>query len=246
MRTNPEAVALPVPTNQQTEAQRIKTVYEQRRATIPAYRYSYFNRPNLFLIQSRERALLAALGKHYTHDLRDSKILDVGCGTGNTLRNFLQYGASASNLFGIDLLEERVELAKQQSPGISICTGDASQLPFERGVFDLVSQFTVFTSILDPKIKQAIAREMLRVLKPEGTIIWYDFLVNNPSNPAVRGIRKREIAQLFTPCRMFLQRTTLAPPLVRWLASRSWVLCHLLERACVLNTHYLGLLQQSS
>jgi UDP-N-acetylglucosamine 2-epimerase len=40
-------------------------------------------------------------------------------------------------------------------------------------------------------LKRRIAFEMLRVLKKKGLIVWYDFLVSNPRNPVVRGLRKR-------------------------------------------------------
>ena len=36
-------------------------------------------------------------------------------------------------------------------------------------------------------MKQAVAEEMLRVLKPQGLILWYDYHVNNPWNKDVRG-----------------------------------------------------------
>ena len=64
-------------------------------------------------------------------------------------------------------------------------------------------------------MKQAIAREMLRVLKPQGSILWYDFFMDNPRNSNVRGIGRRELASLFPDCRIWLRRVTLAPPLAR-------------------------------
>jgi len=39
-------------------------------------------------------------------------------------------------------------------------------------------------------MKKKIAGEMLRVLKPSGFILWYDYHMNNPKNPDVRGLRK--------------------------------------------------------
>lgn len=50
--------------------------------------------------------------------------------------------------------------------------GNAENLPYEDESFDIVMQFTVFTSILDSEMKQNIAREMLRVIKPDGIILW--------------------------------------------------------------------------
>src|SRR5437867_12293533 len=58
--------------------------------------------------------------------------------------------------------------------------GNAAQLAFPEATFDLVCQSMVFTSILDHGMKQQIAAEMLRVVKIEGLILWYDFHVNNP------------------------------------------------------------------
>ena len=103
-------------------------------------------------------------------------------------------------------------------------------------------QFTVFTSVLDAVMKHQIAAEMLRVVKDEGFIVWYDFHVNNPWNPDVRGIKKREIAQLFPGCRLTLQRLTLVPPLARLLAPYSWLACYGLGKIPWLCTHYLGLI----
>jgi hypothetical protein len=74
--------------------------------------------------------------------------------------------------------------------------------------------------------------------------LWYDYLVNNPRNPDVRGVPKSEIAQLFPHCRMRLQRITLAPPLVRSLAPYSWMTCELLAKIPLLCTHYLGAIQK--
>ncbi len=78
---------------------------------------------------------------------------------------------------------------------------DASNLPFEDESFDIVVQFTVFTSILKKGIKKDIAKQILRALKKEGIIIWYDFSYNNPRNPDVIGIKKKEIVNLFPNCK---------------------------------------------
>ena len=127
---------------------------------------------------------------------------------------------------------------------VTIRCGNATELGFPDGVFDLVVQSTVFTSVLDSRVKQRIASEMLRVVKKEGLILWYDFLVSNPRNPDVRGLKKREIYQLFPDCCIELQRITLAPPLVRFVAPYSWMACYLLERIPWLCTHYLGAIRR--
>jgi hypothetical protein len=102
------------------------------------------------------------------------------------------------------------------------------------------------TSILDDGMKKAVAIEMLRVLKPAGIILWYDFLFNNPKNPQVRGIGAREIRALFPDCLVTLRRITLAPPIARRLVPVTWIGALLLEKITFLNTHYLGIIRKLS
>jgi ubiquinone/menaquinone biosynthesis C-methylase UbiE len=163
---------------------------------------------------------------------------------GGELRNFIRYGASPENLFGIDLLPDRIGIAKKISPNIDFRCGDASEIPYEDESFDMVLQFTVFTSILDKGMKRSIATEMLRVLKPDGIVLWYDYHMNNPKNPDVKGVKKQEIYELFPGCLIDLKRITLAPPITRLLARHSWFACYLLERLKVFNTHYLGVIRK--
>src|SRR3989442_4123843 len=80
---------------------------------------------------------------------------------------------------------------------------------------DMVLQSLLFTSILDGEVRRAVAREMLRVVRQDGWILWYDFHVDNPWNPDVRRVGRREMAALFPGCHIELQRLTLAPPLSR-------------------------------
>jgi hypothetical protein len=108
-----------------------------------------------------------------------------------------------------------------------------------------VSAFTVFTSILDPLVKRAIADDMLRVLKPGGAILWYDFRFNNPANPNVRGIGGVEIRSLFRNCNVILKRVTLAPPIARRVVPVTWTGAALLEQVPWLRTHYVAVIRKS-
>jgi len=225
------------------EISRIKEAYA-RRAIYVGDRYSVFNVASLFIIQGLERALLRMLKDNDLTSLEGKRILEVGCGTGGVLRRFIQYGADPANLYGIDLLADRIERARYLSPNVDFRCGNAEQLPYDDESFDIVMQFTVFTSILDPRMKRNVAREMLRVLKRDGIILWYDYHMNNPRNPDVRGVGKREIQALFPDCSIDLRRVTLAPPLTRLLAPYSWLVCYLLEKIPLLCTHYLGVIRK--
>jgi SAM-dependent methyltransferase len=226
------------------EVERIKKAYERRKTGDKGRLYSYFNQGHLYIIHQREKGLIDSLKQLRLTDLSDRKILDIGCGSGGVLREFVKYGANPKNLYGIDLLEERIEKARELNPSIDFRCGDASNLPYEDHFFDIVMQFTVFTSILDSGMKEGIASEMLRLLKADGTIIWYDYYVNNPWNADVKGVKKKEIQELFPNCALSLKRVTLAPPIVRALVPVSTLLCLMLEKIPFLRTHYLGMIRR--
>ena len=186
------------------------------------------------------------LSGHGVGSLEGKKVLEIGCGTGYWLRAFLEWGALPENVFGIDLLPERVEQARKLCPhGVYWECGNAASLRFPDGSFDLVMQSVVFSSILDPEMRQQIAGEMLRVLKRGGLALWYDFFVNNPRNPDVRGIRSNEIRKLFPGCQIYLRRITLAPPIGRLVGRYSPLAYMLLSHSKILCTHYLGLIKKN-
>src|SRR5260370_39862552 len=100
------------------------------------------------------------------------KILEVGCGTGFWLREFIKWGARPENLVGLDLLPDRIEECRRLCPGkVTVHCRNASSLESPCESFDLVLQSTVFSSVLDAAIKRQMADEMLRVLRPEGIIL---------------------------------------------------------------------------
>ncbi len=87
-----------------------------------------------------------------------------------------------------------------------------------------------------------MAREITRVLTPGGALLWYDFAVNNPRNPNVRKVGREELRALFPELRGRIRSATLAPPLTRMVAPRSWVAATLLEALPPLHTHLLAVL----
>jgi ubiquinone/menaquinone biosynthesis C-methylase UbiE len=225
------------------EVERIRYAYD-RRKEFAGDRYSLFHPANQFMLFQREKKILELLHKHGLNPLSDKKILDVGCGNGGPLRDFISYGALPQNLYGLDLLEDKIEQARMLSPNIDFRCGNAEELPYEDGSFDIVMQFTVFTSILDDGMKRNVAKEMLRVLRPDGVILWYDYFVSKPTNRDTRGVRRKEIEGLFPGCIFDFHRITLAPPIARLVAPWSFLLCYLLELISWLRTHYLAVIRK--
>lgn len=201
--------------------------------------YSLANKPHLFAIQQRQRAVVEMLTRHNAWPLEDKRILEIGSGSGGVLLEFLNYGADPALLHGTDILEERISSAHQRLPHVAVNCADGRYLPYPDRSFDLIASFTVFSSILDEAISYTVAKEMVRVVKPNGLILWYDFWVN-PVNKQTRGIKPQQIREYFPNCTYDFKRITLAPPLARRTVPIAWTWSILLEQLRVLNTHYIA------
>ena len=186
-----------------SEVERIRAEYARREQRIPMDFYSLGRPANLFAHQQKARMLLQFLDDAGASPIDGKRILDVGCGAGEQLVEFESWGARRKDLAGIDLLEARVARAVARlgrcgdDSGADLRAGDASELPWPDETFDIAHQSTVFTSIIDGAMKRAVAGEIVRVLKPRGILIWYDFLFNNPRNRSVRGSASVRFARCF-------------------------------------------------
>jgi len=107
-----------------------------------------------------------AIEKHYT-------ILDVGCGGGRTVHKLAGI-ASEGKVYGIDHSEESVSTSRGTNKRliamgrVRILHGSVSSLPFSDHMFDVAT--AVETHVFWPDLI-ADMREVLRVLKPRGTLI---------------------------------------------------------------------------
>ena len=185
----------------------------------------------------RVRETLVVLGRA---DLSESRILEVGCGTGNNLFLFKSLGASPDAMDGAEIIPARAEAARRNHPDVRIWVGDAQALPYTDAYFDIELVSVVFSSILSDETARRVAREMGRVLKPGGVIIWYDARLPNPWNPNVKRYRRSDVARLFPGFAVELGSVTLLPPLARMLSSRSIWLYRPLERIPFLRSHLVG------
>src|SRR5688572_21967794 len=100
-----------------TEVERLHETYRQygeRETRHP--KWCKENAGNQAIIAERTSALEALLRSSQLLPFHDQQILDVGCGTGAVLDGLRNWGAKPENLFGVDLLQERVEQACQRFP----------------------------------------------------------------------------------------------------------------------------------
>lgn len=112
-------------------------------------------------------------------------VLDVGSGVGGTSRCLAkEFGCRVT---GIDLTDEYCRAATMLSAKTGLAhlveyrQGDATKLPFDDGVFDVVWTEHMAMNIPD---KTKLYMEMHRVLKPGGTLAIYDVLAG-PSGPVL-------------------------------------------------------------
>jgi SAM-dependent methyltransferase len=231
------------PVETAAEVERLREVY--RGYSLRGLRHSKWsvaNRGNQALVAERRRALRDVLATAGWVPLGSRRVLEVGCGTGEQLAAFKQLGAAPKNLFGIDLVPDRIRRARRDFPELTFQRANAETLPFAADTFDLVAAFTVFTSILSPAMAANVAREINRVLRSGGAVIWYDFRISNPCNRHVRGVSRQRIRRLFPGFTLTLKTVSLLPPLARRLGALTGALYPGLSRIPFLRTHYLGLL----
>jgi len=164
----------------------------------------------------RERALLQLLAAQGWGDLSQRRVLEVGCGSGGNLLEWLRMGAAPEHLSGIELLSKRLAQARRALPAATtLIEGDALQVAIEPASQDVVMQSTVFSSLLDDAFQHSLADAMWRWTKPGGAVLWYDFTVNNPRNADVRGVPLARVRELFPLGHITTCRVTLAPPISR-------------------------------
>jgi len=195
--------------------------------------------------QEKERICLRFLRRFPLDQLPHLRVLEIGSGFGQNLQQFVRWGFSPSNLVGSELLAERTEIARQLLPeAITLFSGDSTQLNLAPGSFDVVQLSTVLSSILDDDFQQLLADTAWSFVRPGGAILWYDFVVNNPRNPDVRGVPPKRIRLLFPDARIELQSATLAPPVARFVTCWAPRLYPVLNCIPLLRTHVLGWLQK--
>jgi ubiquinone/menaquinone biosynthesis C-methylase UbiE len=222
------------------EVLRIQEVYAERERTHGSHKD---NAGRQRLLLERDITLERSLADRFDRPLSPCRILDVGCGYGRLLGWCYERGVRAENLFGIDILTNRIKIARETYPAFAFTQGNAEQLPYPDAWFDLVVVFTVFSSILDDAMAQRVARNIDRVLARRGAVVWYDIRYPNPWNPAVRPMTKPRIRRLFPTFALNLKSLSLLPVVAHRLGPQMDLPYHLLASIPILRSHHFGLLR---
>lgn len=143
---------------------------------IRTYRYYAPVYDRLFgaVLEPGRRALAQAVGA-----LRPERVLEVGVGTGLTLRHY----PGATALTGIDISEAMIEIARRRAarlPGhrIELLTMNAEAMAFPDQSFDCVTLPYVLSVTPDPP---RLCAEIRRVCRRGGTIFVLNHFSGNPA-----------------------------------------------------------------
>jgi ubiquinone/menaquinone biosynthesis C-methylase UbiE len=103
------------------------------------------------------------------------RVLDLGCGTGNLISLLLEEFPDVK-FSGVDPSSGMREVCAERfadQPNVQISEGDAYNIPFPDGSFDLIVSSLALHHV-PPENKPDIAAEMARVLEPGGRFIHAD------------------------------------------------------------------------
>ncbi|MCW5666927.1 MAG: class I SAM-dependent methyltransferase [Piscinibacter sp.] len=225
------------------ELERAAARYRERDASAALTGFWSLRNPAvLHVAQERERValqLLAAAGI----DLAALRVLDVGCGFGLEFTSLLRWGVRGQALIGIDLMHERLRVARGISPALLV-QASGTALPLRDASLDLVCQNVVFSSIVDPAARRASAAEMLRVLRPGGWLLWYDAFRTRARDPHFRAVPRAEVEALF-PGLAWRWRTLTSDIGIAARLRRVPGALALLDASGLARTHLLGLGQRA-
>lgn len=133
---------------------------------------------------TRIAASMRESGEAFVRDLgitEGLKVLDLGCGDGTTAVPAAELGA---DVLGVDIASNLVAAGKARAQALGLTNlsfqeGDATDLSeLDDQSFDLV--ISVFGAMFAPRPFD-VAKEMVRVTKPEGRIVMGNWIPNDPT-----------------------------------------------------------------
>ena len=149
------------------------------------------------------------------HDLSARRLLEVGCGVGDNLLDFLRMGFSPRALVGIEASPALFAHAMQRLPsGVTLMQGDPTAMALPEASEDIVFHSGVFSALLDGPFQWRLAQTMWQWVMPGGGVLWYDRVIPANSGSA-EGVAVARVRELFPQGRFTVRRLTLASTLAR-------------------------------
>ncbi|MBI4846028.1 MAG: methyltransferase domain-containing protein [Candidatus Omnitrophica bacterium] len=110
------------------------------------------------------------------------RVLDLGCGAGLDLYFYARSVGPEGRVYGLDISEDMVNRAKDNMKkttieNAEIHAGESDRLFFNDSFFDVVASNGIYN--LSPD-KEAVMREVYRVLKPGGRTVFCEIVLKEP------------------------------------------------------------------
>ena len=113
-------------------------------------------------------------------DVKNKKILDLGCGPGIYAKKLVRMGAKVE---GIDISSEMIKLARKECPEASFKRGNIEKLPYKNSKFDVVICSLVIDHL---EVLIPMFNEVKRVLKKRGIFVFSGY------NPVSESAKKEK------------------------------------------------------
>ncbi len=141
--------------------------------------YSQLRKTNKqFYNEYLEMPATLSLLKH----LKNKNLLDLGCGPGIYAKILQRRGA---HVFGIDISDKMIEIAKRNNRNIDFRVGSGYDLPYDSSFFDVAVAALSLEHFAD---LDRVLKEVNRVMKRGGTFV---FSIGNPVVAATHSAGKR-------------------------------------------------------
>lgn len=146
--------------------------------------FSAVNLPEKYINRNSVKLVLETIGDC---DLKGRRVLDVGCGRGGAIHVMHEFFEPAS-LTGVDLSAEAIQFCRKahKHGNVSFHEGDAENLPWEDGSFDVV--VNIESSHSYPNVR-SFYMEAWRTLVPGGYLLYADVMSRKKSNEGLGIVR---------------------------------------------------------
>lgn len=195
------------------------------------------NRGVLFQTLASERSVVRAFHE-IPLETSGMRVLDIGCGSGASWYQLFRLGVKPRNTVGIDIQLDRLAHAQDLYPQATIIHGDATNTLLQSASFDLVYESTMFATLPDVGVRNAIAAEMLRVCRPGGYLLLVDWKASVPWAHNYKALTRAEVRRIFevgkTTRLVSVFKGALVPPIGRLLSEHAEPLYFMVAWVCPL------------
>jgi ubiquinone/menaquinone biosynthesis C-methylase UbiE len=167
--------------------------------------------PSLYIYDQphRLRAIEQALLRAGIRIGSDSKVLDIGCGTGDVIEQLMKY--DEPSITGIDISNETIEYAERRFASqekVRLITVGLENMDFPESSFDLIIGVNVLQHLTDERIFRKAIEDIVKLTAGLGHVLVMDFspvkVIKRQPAPYVVYRSRREYIDAFTnaSCRL--------------------------------------------